>query len=438
MKVIITALLLMSSFTLTATGQEPGPQPPIVLEWADSLKGAGQTDDGVREFIGNVKFRQGNVTVTCDRAVQDIAVNRARLYGHVVIKQGTMKMQAPYVSYDGNSSVARADSGVIVVDEGKTVTAKHGTYSTRLHTANFVDSVVAVDDTSTIWSDRATYNKDTRISSAAGRVVVRDTVEIAWMRADSLFNDPASDIIKILGNAAVWQCREDTLFIVADSIIIYKAPSEMYIARGNVELVNGNIAARADSIDFTDSSGRFNLVRDPTLWADSMQLVADTINVMAPKRKLESITGSQHSIMVSRSDTVRTDRYDQISGDTIILNISEDTVRNLIAFGDAKSITWRIEDDEPQGMAQFASDSIKAFFLEGTPKDIYWLGGVQGQHHPEKIASRRVAEYLLPGFVWRTDRPAMRAIPLPFTPAPFRTQPQRRPPSPEQLPGKMK
>jgi lipopolysaccharide export system protein LptA len=438
MRFITTALLLMSSFVLTAIGQEQGPQPPIVLEWADSLKGAGPTDDGVREFIGNVKFKQGNVTVTCDRAVHEIALNRARLYGHVVIKQGTMKMLAPYVSYDGNNYVARADSGVSVFDEGKTITAKQGTYSTKLHTANFTDSVVAVDDTLAIWSDRATYSKDTRISSAAGRVVMRDTIEDAWMRSDSLLNDPGSDIIKILGNAAVWQCREDTLFIIADSIIIYKVPSEVYIAKGNVELVNGNIAARADSIDFSDSSGRFNLVQDPTVWADSMQLVADTIKVMAPKRKLESITGSQRSLMVSRSDTVRTDRYDQISGDTIILNITEDTVRSLLAFGDAQSITWRIENDEPQGMAQFASDSIKAYFIEGKPENIYWLGGIQGQHHPEKIAASRVAEYLLPGFVWRLDRPAMRAIPQPFSPAPFRTQPQRRLPSPEQLPGKMK
>lgn len=426
MKFIITAFLLIGSRTWTAICQEPGPQPPIVLEWADSLKGAGQTEVGIREFIGNVKFRQGNVTVMCDRAVHDVASNRARLYGHVVVKQGTMTMQAPYASYDGNSYLAKADSGVKVFDEGKKVTAKRGTYSTRLHVAHFADSVIAVDDTLTVWSDRSTYNKDTRVSSASGRVVVRDTVENAWMRSDSLLNDPGSNIIKILGDAAVWRYREDTLFIIADSIIVYKAPSEAYVAKGNVELVNGSIAARADSIDFSDTSGRIHLVDNPAVWSDSMLLVADTITVMAPNRKLKSITGSHRGLMVSRSDTARPDRYDQISGDTVILNVSEDTVRTLIAFGDAKSIIWRIENNEPQGMAQFASDSIKAYFLEGKPEDVYWLGGIQGQHHPEKIAAARVTEYLLPGFMWRTDRPIQRLTPQPFSQAPKRTQPQRR------------
>lgn len=439
MKVFLVIVALMFSMgSVSAQEASAGPQLPIVLQWADSLVGMGNAGADVKEFLGNVRFTQGNVTVKCDRAVYDNATNRAKLFGNVIITQEGMVLKTPHATYDGNTFIAEADGGVKITHDSSTISSQSGTYSTKSHLATFHDSVHVLDDTLELWSDSATYNRDSKVCSAWGRVVAHDTVEKAWMRSDSLYYDRSTRNVHMAGNAAMWSCKEkeDTLFLIADSIDALQGEHARYIGTGNVELVKGQVAARADSMDYDDDIGLIHLYRNPTVWSDSMQLLADSIIITAPKRKLELIKGYGLAFMVSRSDSVRPERYDQVSGDSISLYVYQDTVRQLFSIGNAKSITWRVEEDEPQGMAQFASDTIKANFTDGTPDNIYWLGAVQGEHHPENVASQRIATYVLPGFFWRTDRPQQRALPLPYSEAPSRTLPLQRKTGPEVTTGK--
>ncbi|MCW8804844.1 MAG: hypothetical protein OQK56_00155, partial [Ignavibacteriaceae bacterium] len=59
----------------------------------DSLVGKIVDGESVREVIGNVKLNQGNVTVTCNKAIQYIARNEAELIGNVIAKQDSLTLQ---------------------------------------------------------------------------------------------------------------------------------------------------------------------------------------------------------------------------------------------------------------------------------------------------------------------------------------------------------
>jgi len=142
-----------------------------------------------------------------------------------------------------------------------------------------------------------------------------------------------------------------------------------------------------------------------------MLLVADTIEAFAPGRTLESVTGRSRGILVAKNDTSATDRFDQIGGDVVTLRIDRDTVRSLSAVGNAQSITFRSEGEEREGLAKVASDTIRALFEAGQLTDVYWLAGVEGEHHPEPVVAGRAETYRLPNFVWRTDRPRLEVLP---------------------------
>jgi lipopolysaccharide export system protein LptA len=76
-RLLIAYILMVSIAPLGMMAQDDtGPQLPIVLEFADSLVGRGTTETEERAFLGNVRFRQGNVTVRADRAVQHVGANR--------------------------------------------------------------------------------------------------------------------------------------------------------------------------------------------------------------------------------------------------------------------------------------------------------------------------------------------------------------------------
>lgn len=424
---ILLSFLIILACAATAAGQDAtdtGPQLPIVLEWADSLVGSAPGGTTQREFLGHVRFRQGNVTVNCDRAIHDLSANAAELFGNVVVTQDSLTMTAPYARYDGNTFVAVATRGIKVRDGHRTLEARNGEYSTKTHVAIFNDRVYMFDDTAKVWSDRVIYDRDTKHSTATGRVVVNDSVRRAIIAADTVYNDPSSENSIALGNASLWQweadtvspdsIRMDTLLVMADTLEAFQGANERFIAQGNVSLVRGTIAARADSMQYRDESGHFDLFGMPMLWADSMQLLADTIAVRAPKRALREVHGINEAIMMSRTDTTVPDRFDQVSGRVVSLFVEQDTVRSLIAVDEARSITFRTEEGVKDGLAKFASDTIKAYFTNGQPEDIYWLGGVQGEHHPEPVVAGNESTYRLPNFEWRLDRPVMWAPPAPY------------------------
>jgi lipopolysaccharide export system protein LptA len=406
------SLLVWFLVLASATGhaQQDGPALPIILEHADSLVGAGPAESGTREFLGNVRFRQGNVTVTCDRAVQNVALNTADLYGKVVVRQGDVTITAPFLTYDGNTHLARAPRRLTVREGASTISARRGEYSTLTHVTTFMDSVVAVDDSVRLWADTLVVDRDRDTSLAIGNVVVRDSVGSIWMAGDRATRKPDRGETRVTGDARVWQIDTgavaDTFFVSGDTLVATRGGgADAYRAYGHTTLVRGGVAARADTMLYDESTGRIDLMGRPVLWSDSMLLVADTIVALAPGRSLRSVIGRSGGILVSRTDTTAPDRFDQVGGDVVTLRIERDTVRELLAIGRAQSITFRSEGESKEGLAKVAADSIRAIFDGGQLSDVYWLGGVEGEHHPEPVVAGRATEYRLPNFVWRTDRP---------------------------------
>ncbi|MCO6465186.1 MAG: hypothetical protein J5I53_01090 [Bradyrhizobiaceae bacterium] len=397
---------------------------PIVLEWADSLVGSGGPAGGIREFFGNVRLRQGNVSVRCDRAIHDPARNTADLFGNVRVVQDALIFESPQARYDGNAHLATGTGGISIRENNRTVKASSGTYSTTLRFATFTGKVHAVDDTALIWSDNATYSRESKQTHAWGNVVVWDTVGLSRLRADSLLYHPRASLYRLMGNAACWDwdsTQADTTYIIADTLERNGVGEAILIGKGAVEFVHGPVAARADSMMYDQATGKASLVYDPVLWSNEMELLADTIQVRAPDQQLSTITGIGHGMLVSRQDSLHPERFDQIAGRLVRIDVAEDTVRQITAIENARSITFRYEEHRGEGVAVFTADSIKATFEHGELTDVYWLTGVEGNHQPEHLVAGQEGVLRLPNFEWRLDKPIAQPLPIPDGPVPTRT-----------------
>jgi hypothetical protein len=250
------------------------------------------------------------------------------------------------------------------------------------------------------------YQRDDEQSTAWGSVIVADTAGTAVMRGDTVENDPRQHATVVQGNAEVWRAQtDDTAYIAADVLHAITGDAETYTARGSVRFVRNGMASRADSMHYDLSTGMIALVGHPVVWSDNTMLVADSMVIEAPNRVLRRVVGQGNAFMASKNDTVRLDRVDQLRGDEVTFLIEQDTLRTVQAVGNTQSLYFGSEAGEPQGLAQFVSDTTRILFADGSPEDIIWLGGIRGEHHPESIVSERVATYRLPGYVWRDDRP---------------------------------
>jgi lipopolysaccharide export system protein LptA len=434
MKTIASILwLIIASIPLCAqqSGGNPTAGEPLQLLHADSLVKA-TSDNTIYQFAqGHVRFRHGNVLVWCNRANFYEDENRSQLIGNVKIVQGTVTLTAPSADYNGNTRIATGTQGVKIIDRITTLTAKSGRYSTQSSIANFYGDVRVEDDSVAIDADTIEYHRSTENSYASGNILMEAKRNHAFIKGDSSVNFPSLNYSRVVGNAILYQMDtlavagkdslntfpKDTLkrhldtFTIASNLMeSYRGKNERYIATGKVEMVRGELASRCDTAYFEKHEERVRLRGTPIVWYDSTQLSADSIIVYLPKQRLKKIESYSRAFSVSRDDTLHFDRANQLSGSAIFISVDADTLREVFAKGDAKSLYFLLKEQEPDGVARHSADSIRITMENGKPEVIRWLGGVNGENFPEKMVAKKTKDFYLPAWHWETNRPKKRVF----------------------------
>lgn len=464
--ILITLLLFCTKFyspILAQVDVKEGPPEPIILLNADSLVGSGVEGARLREFIGNVRFQQGMVFVSSNKAIQFLDENRATLSGNVIIKQEDLILKSPLIHYNGNSGIAFSPVGIEIKDKNALLKADSGSYNTRTYEADFLSNVNVTDDTVNIKANHIKYNRKTRISFAFGDVLVEnDSVQIycdtlehrrltkdsyasgnvlvkakftnVILGADSIFHLQNQKYTKAIGNPILIQIdtvkkiidedtstiQLDTAFVLEyDSLIVssiymdtYRTDkSEIYNFIGNVEMIKGNICAKAGKAVYNKSIEEFRLYEIPILWFDSTQLHADSIIIQIENNKIKLVKALSNAFAASKDDTLDLNRINQISGDELNILFENDSIKLIASYGNSKSLYFIYADSSAEGVDRTGADTILFVnFSENKPEDIIWLGSVVGEAFPENMVSKNPVEYYLPAFRWSDSKPVKKVI----------------------------
>lgn len=413
------------------------PNQPVVLEYADSLLGSRGQNMEIREFVGNVKLKQGDVTVQCDRAVQYLNENKAELKGSVHLNQKKLNLYTPEGIYWGNLHIASSHSGLRITDGKSILTAKNGTYSTAQHIANFNDNVRIEDDSVIIIADKLLYYKDNKNSFAYGNVLIFGKYTNTYLFGDTLEHYPAKNLTLVIGSPKLFQIdtikvdtsetlyenkienskdrtdttefkyRYDTLSVVSrymEAIIDKENDSQIFKFIDSVEISQKNLGARADTAIYNKTEGIITLSGNPVVFYDSTQLYSDSIFIFVPDLKIKELIAKHNSIACSRNDTNYTDKINQIIGDEVRIKFENDSISAIFSFGNAKSLYFLSADTSGAGVQRSSCDSIAVYFNQGEVDEINWLGGVNGEFHPEHLLGN-VTDFYLPQFQWSDIKP---------------------------------
>ncbi|HOJ19292.1 MAG: LPS export ABC transporter periplasmic protein LptC [Ignavibacteriales bacterium] len=174
-------LFIILLLTLSLWGQDTTKSITVI---GNELTGRVENGESVREVSGNVILTQGNVIITCDRAIQYLARNDAKLIGNVVVTQDTLTIETPEGFYFGNIRKAFSDKGVKLNDSKVILTANTGEYLFNENKADFRERVRLYDTVSTMTADRLIYYRFLDQATAYGRVKITDKSNS--INADSL------------------------------------------------------------------------------------------------------------------------------------------------------------------------------------------------------------------------------------------------------------
>lgn len=414
-KNILLLIILLSATTLCA-------KQPVILQNADSLVGISSENYNVRNFIGNVSFSQGEITLKCDTAIQYIEQNRVELIGNVIINRNNVEIRSSKIDYLGNEKLAYAYQFIQIRDLPTIIEAKTGTYNLETNVAHFKKEVTVENDSLIIFSDELIHNTDTDESFANGDVKLFGKKNLTSVLCDSLIYKPKLDFFLAYSNAGFFyidtlkKSKElvfDTLSIHSHSIFGNQIKGqEFFQFRENVQIVRSSLFSKCSQADFFSTGDSLVLVGEPVIWYDSLQLFADTIVAFFPGQQIEKIELRNNSIAISNNDTLGIGRIDQISGKDIDILFRQDSIRVIISKSQGNSLYFITGNEgEQSGFQRSGADSIYIYFENNEVENIVWKSSPFMDFYPENIWSDNLSEYYLPRFKIRYDRPVKRQFP---------------------------
>jgi len=414
----LAACLAISTATV-ATGQTSR---LIVLHHADSLIGRVINGDDVRELIGNVFITQDNVEIRCDHALQFVQAGTVELTGNVVVRDDSLTITAPRGIYHREPRRAEAFDHVVLDDRVSRLEAVYGEYTVDSRKAFFHTRVVASDSASIMNADTVHYDRTLRFMEARGRVVLYTMSDRVTVSGGHFEHDAAHAHSRMTEDPVLMQRdstgdRLDTLIVRSRVMESFRDSTRRLVASDSVEIIRSDLAGVAGSVVFYTAADSIQLRRAPVLWYGETQVTGDSINLFLRRRVLERITVMGNAFAISRSDSQFAGRYDQLTGEWLAMTFAARKLERIDVDLRATSIYFLFEDSAANGLNKTSGDRIVMQFDSGQAKAIHVYGGVEGQYFPESMVGRREHEYRLPGFLWRDNRPRLRASDV----APYRS-----------------
>lgn len=427
----------------------------------DSLVGKLLNGEAVREVYSNVVLTQGNIRITCDKAIQFILKNNAELIGNVVVTQENLTITTEKGFYYGNLRKAETKSKVRLDDKKVILTADIGDYYFNEDRAYFQDNVNLFDTATTLTSHYLNYYKNQNRAVATGNVKIVDSENIITADTVEHFRDSritfASSRVKISNNKnnviifgdhledyaqkkftvinqnpvfvqvdTSYTVRKDTLNLesvndssemVIDTLVIkalvmnsYRDTSNIFEAIDSVEIVRGIFASKNDYTIFYKDEDKIitNKIGEgkdqPKLWYENSQITGDSINIFLRESKIRLVEIINSAFIHSHHEIFQ-NRFDQISGQKINIDFTEGEIDKTEIYGNVFAIYYLYEDDTPNGLTKSSSQSADIKFSEKLVSEVRLFGSPTSDYYPENMVEGRENEYLLPQYNLFLNRP---------------------------------
>lgn len=265
----------------------------------------------MHHFVGNVKLRHNEITMSCDSANYSPGLNQVTAFSKIHIEQGdTLDLFGNYLFYDGKSEialvrdnvelidkethlftdiinydvknkVARYDTGGRITNADNTLTSKTGVYFVSQNLFHFKDSVKIVNPDYVMTADTMDYNTKTETSFFTGPTEVKG--DSIYLYCEKGWYDTKNEITSIWKNSFIDNRKQ----LVKGDSLFYNDSTGYGEAYRNVIIqdTSKNVAIEGNYAWYYKQPEKF-MVTDKAMFIqisnkkDSLFLHADTISAI--------------------------------------------------------------------------------------------------------------------------------------------------------------
>ncbi len=424
-----------------------------IVVTGDSLVGKFIEGESIREVYGNVVLTQGDVRITCNKAIQFLGRNDAELIGNVIAKQDTLTIKTEMGYYYGNLRMSRSTSGVTLDDKKVILTADSGQYYFNEDRAFFQSNVTLYDTTTTLTSDELTYFKQRDHAIAIGNVKIVDAENI--IEADSLehfrntettFANSNVRITNLKNNTTIFgghledyrqrkytliriepvlmqidstiSIDEDSLEVLTvDTLLIssltmesFRDTADIFIATDSVKIIRSEFASDNDKTIYLRSEEKIITskinpdARQPVLWYENSQLTGDSIVIHLEDNNITMLEVEGNAFLLSQNENFKS-RFDQSTGSKVLIYFVDNKIHRTEFYGTVYSIYNMFEEEEPNGLTKSNSHSAVVYFEDNQVSEVRLYGQPVSEYYPEPQVMGNERSFLLPRFSFIETRP---------------------------------
>ena len=240
--------------------------------------------------IGHVKIMQDRTTITSETLEYVVDEDMAKFRGLVQLEdQDHNILRTRYLDYNTKDSVAVFQGGASMKDkDGQVIESLYGTYEAKLSLFVFNDEVNMFSDSIFVKTSRLEYRSD--LNTAYFGYGTDAWESDRMMSANDGWYDRAREIFFFRRRVHLLTKEQEAW---SDSLFYHRSTNDLEML-GNVELIDTtrNVYALAGRLEYTDSSSRVRLMRDPAVVSisedgekkDTVYIGADTLVYLSQPR----------------------------------------------------------------------------------------------------------------------------------------------------------
>src|SRR3989304_9084951 len=357
----------------------------------DSLVGKVLNGEAIREVYGDVVLKQGNITITCNKAIQFMLKNNAELIGNVIVVQENLTITTESGFYYGNLKKAETKSKVKLDDKKVILTADIGDYYFNEDRAYFQDNVKLYDTATTLTSNALNYYKNQNRAVAIGNVKIIDSENI--ITADTLEHYRGSRIT-FASNRGKITNNMNNIVIYGDHLEDYAQRKYTVINKNPIFIqVDTSYTKQLDTLYTAAELDTASIAIDTLIIkALVMESYRDTSNIFEARDSVEIVRGTflsknDYTIYFKDEDKIITKKIgekssqpelwyenSQITGDSIIIDFVDGAINKTEIFGSVYSIYYLYEDDTRNGLTKSSSQSAEITFSDNQVRTVRLFG----------------------------------------------------------------
>lgn len=321
-------------------------------------------------------------------------------YLNVEGKNDSYTLTSDTVRYNTKTGIFYIQGPTTIRDSLNTIYAEDGWYDSRTGEAQLLKNPFIYNESQQLRGNFIDYNRNIGFGKAKGFVEIIDFDNNVIVKGMNAWYDEVNEIAYMTDSAVfILIGKQDSLFLHADTLktIPDSIKDEKIIkAYYGVRFYRTDLQGKCDSLIYFTRDSTVQMHRNPVLWSDTHQLMADLIEMRTRSDAPDELMMRNNAFIISKQDSVM---FDQVKGKNMTGFIVENKLQRIDVDGNGQTLYYARDNNNIIGLNRAESSKISIFFRESKIQKIVFHTMPEGRLTPIPQLSNE--ERRLSGFDWK-------------------------------------